>query len=346
NPFRSFTAYQSVTAGTRRLRVFMTPSITDTLVGAPVMWDTTITFVAGANYTIVMAGFARAGGGVPLQMVVAADPAPDPGGQIGLRVINAGAALGAVDAFTRTGVDAPPGGPLLTNLAFGGVGAYSTTDTARLSIAVTPTGTATRLTQAGGPFGEAGTPAANPIAGLLVPGSALTAIFLPPSVVGSAAPQGGRPAAITGQAVTRSNDTVTVRSGTRAVLTNRSGGAPDSVIASGTTGVVSGVVRSDVVFVSGATETEYNDWQAVLGTVDTLFSCVPTDPGDTATRCNFSPNVVATTHFRYRYRLIGTPASPATGTPVYRIYPRGSTTDYTSPAILYLADRRPAMTVP
>ncbi|MGH9259254.1 MAG: hypothetical protein ACRD08_05030, partial [Acidimicrobiales bacterium] len=100
----------------------------------------------------------------------------------------------------------------------------------------------------------------------------------------------------------------------------------------------------DVVQVSGAAETEYNDWQAVLGTADTLVLCNPTNPGDTATRCN-ATNVQATTHFRYRYRLVGTPASPATGAPVYRIYARGSTTDYTNPAVLYIADRRPPMTV-
>ncbi|MGH9260133.1 MAG: DUF4397 domain-containing protein, partial [Acidimicrobiales bacterium] len=230
NTFRSFTPYQPVTAGTRRLKVFMTPSITDTLVGAPLMWDTTFTFVAGTNYTIFMTGFARAAGGVPLQMVVLPDPAPDPGGQISLRVINAGTNLGAVDAFTRTGVELPPGGGLVSNLAFAAVGGYSTMDTASLSIAITPTAAATRLTQAGGPFGVTGTPADNPIAGLRVPGSVLTAIVLPPSVVGSGAPQGGRPAAITGQLVERSNDTVTIRSGIRTVLTTRSPPAPDSEI--------------------------------------------------------------------------------------------------------------------
>ncbi|MGH7613963.1 MAG: DUF4397 domain-containing protein [Gemmatimonadales bacterium] len=333
NAFRALTPYQAVQAGTRHLKVFMTPSRTDTTVGSPLVWDTSFTFAAGANYSVIMTGLARTGSSPSLRMLIITDDAPTPAvGQIGIRVVNVGSGLGAVDAFTRTGVESPPGASLLTNLAFGSAGSYSARDTARLSVAVTAAGSLSHLTLAGGPRGVAG------IAGMLIPGSVLTALIVPPSVVGSAAPQGGRPAAIAIQLATRSNDTVTVRSGTRSVLTNRSPTAADSVV--GTTGVASGVTGSDVVFVSGAAEAEYNDWQSVLGGADSLASCTPTDPGDTSTRCN-ATNVIATTHFRFRYRMVGTPASPATGTPVYRIYPVGSTSDYTSPAILYLSDRRP-----
>jgi len=192
NAFRAFTPYQAVTAGTRRLRVFMTPSQADTLVGAPLMWDTTFTFVAGTNYTVLMTGFARAGGGVPLQMLVTDDPASDPGaGQMGLRVINAGAGVGAVDAFTRR-TGAAPGAPLLTGLAFGAAGTYTgfVADTPTMRVAVTGPGGAPTLADVLGPPGVAGTPAANPIAGTNIPGSVLTAIFLPAAVAGSQAPAG------------------------------------------------------------------------------------------------------------------------------------------------------------
>ncbi|PYP42977.1 MAG: hypothetical protein DMD42_11245, partial [Gemmatimonadetes bacterium] len=95
-----------------------------------------------------------------------------------------------------------------------------------------------------------------------------------------------------------------------------------------------------VVFVSGATQPEYNDWHVVIGVADSL-SCNPVDAGDTSTKCA-AANVVATTRFRFKYRITGTPASPATGTPVYRLYPSSYTaSDFTIPYILYVVDKRP-----
>ncbi len=190
NVFRAVTAYQAVTAGTRRLRLYMTPVRTDTLAGSPVVWDTTFTFVASTNYTVAITGFARAAGGVPLQMLITDDPATDPGaGQIALRVINAGSALGAVDAFTRR-TGAAPGTPLLSGLVFGGIGTYTAfaADTPTMRVAVTGAGGAPTHADILGPPGVAGTPAANPIAGTNVAGSVLTAIFVPATVAGSQAP--------------------------------------------------------------------------------------------------------------------------------------------------------------
>ncbi len=192
NVFRGVTPYQAVTAGTRRLRLYMTPVRTDTLAGSLVVWDTTFAFVASTNYTVAITGFARAAGGVPLQMLITDDPAADPGaGQIALRVINAGSALGAVDAFTRR-TGAAPGTPLLTGLAFGGIGTYTAfaADTPTMRTAVTGAGGAPTHADVLGPPGVAGTPAANPIAGTNVAGSVLTAVFLPAAVAGSQAPAG------------------------------------------------------------------------------------------------------------------------------------------------------------
>jgi len=80
-----------------------------------------------------------------------------------------------------------------------------------------------------------------------------------------------------------------------------------------------------------------------IGPADSL-TCAPTNAGDTATRCA-AANATAVTFFRFKFRLTGAPASPATGTPVYRIY-LPTTADFTQPAVLYLVDRRPNMTVP
>src|SRR5947207_681731 len=98
----------------------------------------------------------------------------------------------------------------------------------------------------------------------------------------------------------------------------------------------SDVCSSDL---SGATEPEYNAWQVVTQLADSL-SCAPVDSKDTATKCA-ATNAVATTRFRFRSRIAGTPASPATGSPVYRIYTASTTGDYTIPAVIYLIDRRP-----
>ncbi len=193
NTFRSATPYQAVEAGSRHLKVFMTPSRSDTLVGAPTVWDTTFTFAAGTNYTVVMTGFARSGSTPALGMqIIQDDPTAPAAGQIRLRAINLGSGLGAIDAFWRPTAAPAPGTGFATNLAFGGAGAYAPLDTAALRVAATATGTTTpTLADVVGPPGVAGTPSANPIAGTSVAGSVLTAIFMPASVTSSGAPQGG-----------------------------------------------------------------------------------------------------------------------------------------------------------
>lgn len=123
----------------------------------------------------------------------------------------------------------------------------------------------------------------------------------------------------------------------------------DTTIASTGTGASAGVVRNDIVLVVGAAEPEYNGWQAILagsgtlgasGVADTLL-CNPVAAGDTTTKCA-TVNALATTRFRFRYRIVGTPASPATGTPVYRLHaPSFTATDYTTPQIIFIVDRRP-----
>jgi hypothetical protein len=182
NTFRAATPYQAVEAGARHLRVFLKPTTSDTVAGSPIMWDTTFTFTAGVNYSVIMTGYARPGGGVPLNMMITTDaPAAPAAGQFGLRVVNLGTGLGSVDAFARRGAAAAPGTLYESDVAFGEVGPYGSqatgTDTYRLYVA--PTGTTTQIVDAAGPAGVAGTPSANPIAGTNVDGSVLTAIIVP-----------------------------------------------------------------------------------------------------------------------------------------------------------------------
>jgi hypothetical protein len=60
----------------------------------------------------------------------------------------------------------------------------------------------------------------------------------------------------------------------------------------------------------------------------------------------------STARSRYRYRIgVTTPVTPATGTITYRKYPAGNQpqpglSNYTIPWILYMVDRKPALTGP
>src|SRR5439155_7245717 len=245
--------------------------------------------------------------------------------------------------------------PDAVDLAYLEASQYTVVDTGRYRLALTATGST------GPAFLLSLVPPGDPglaVAGTRIAGTVITAVIVPRSVVGSTAPQGGQPsarltdtsAAEATRRVSRSNDTVTVQSGSIVMRVNRPDttvqvgspprdtilrNRPDSVLGGTGTKAATGVAAGDIVLTSGVTEPEYNVWQVVVGVVDSL-SCAPVDPGDKATKCA-APNAIATTRFRFRTRIAGAPASPATGAPVYRIY-TPSTADYTIPSVLYLID--------
>jgi len=78
------------------------------------------------------------------------------------------------------------------------------------------------------------------------------------------------------------------------------------------------------------------------GVADTLL-CNPVNASDTRSRCAGS-NAVATTRFRFRYRIAGTPASPGTGNVTYRLYPPLSVADFAIPFVTFVVDKRPPNT--
>ena len=83
-----------------------------------------------------------------------------------------------------------------------------------------------------------------------------------------------------------------------------------------------------------------------LGTnpVSTLVA-TPTGAGFTTTvTVNFNC-LGAATSSRFRYRIAGTPVSPATGAPAFKIVTAG-TADFSIPTVLYLIDVLPARTAP
>ena len=360
--FRTSLIYPTgIQAGTRHIKVFIHSTNPDT--AKLFLVDTTFTFIVDEPYSFYVAGFARAGATPRVRAVITPATLPTVGAtQFAVRVLNLTPSLAgattpdttvAVDAWIKPVTATATGTPEVSNLAFGAVSPYVVLDTGRYEVALTATGTgAAPFVAAPVLPGTRGTPSVDAIGGSIVAGTVLTAVILPRSVPGSKAPQGGLPtaratdttAAEASRRMFLSGDTVTVQSGSARVLVNRSGGKADSTLGGTGTRAATGVARGDVVFVSGATQPEYNGWVSVLAVADSL-SCSPVDPGDTAARCN-AANDTATTRFRFRYKIATTPTSPATGTPVYRIYPPIATSDFTKPYTLFMVDKRPPSTTP
>jgi hypothetical protein len=172
-------------------------STTPAITGVPIL-DTTATFASPNSYTVIHTGFARTGSTPGRVLWIVPDAAADPGaGNVGIRILNAGAGLANLDVnFTRRAADTLPDTPAVANLAYKGVGAYlarvsDTLAADSLRVVVTAAGTKTPvLLSIKLPRGIAGTPTSNPIAGASVAGSVITAVIVPRSVLGSTAPQG------------------------------------------------------------------------------------------------------------------------------------------------------------
>ncbi|HMA39696.1 MAG TPA: DUF4397 domain-containing protein [Gemmatimonadales bacterium] len=187
--------YTGIEAGSREIRVFL--SSTNPSIASQVMWDSTLNLTAATNYTLIQTGFARTGQAPARAALLLTDNPAAPGaGNIGLRVVNAGAGLGNVDVnVTRHATDTLPDTPLLSGVVYGTTSVYLTlpvdaaaADSSR--VVITAAGTkAPVLATVKLPAGLAGTATTDPIAGARVAGSVLSAVVVPRSVAGSLAPQ-------------------------------------------------------------------------------------------------------------------------------------------------------------
>jgi hypothetical protein len=201
-PFRSSNMfYQGIESGAHHFRAF--EDSTDIVVASTILADTSLTMTANVSYTLIHAGFLRTAQVPAHQIWLIPDSPPTPAaGQIAVRIIHAGAALGNIDvnvvkhAVNPATVDSLPDTPMVGNVAYGDVGTYVslpwdslTTDSAR--VVVTAAGTKTVAFTLLLPLGVAGNSTSNPIAGARVAGSVMTAVVVPASVGGSHAPQGG-----------------------------------------------------------------------------------------------------------------------------------------------------------
>jgi hypothetical protein len=170
------------------IRVFMNGL--DPAVSSLVVFDTTCTFAENVNYTFFLYGSAR---GAAVHSRVTVDTLPAPAG-VAFRVINlGGATVGAVDVdvVAQAAVAPLAGLASFANVAAGAVTAY-TNFAVSGALKATATAPATRtpfLFSANAPAGVVGTTTVNPVAGTLVAGTAISAVIVPASVVGSTAPQ-------------------------------------------------------------------------------------------------------------------------------------------------------------
>jgi len=197
-PFRGANQfYQGIEAGTRRIRAFLSSG--DPVVTSVPILDTSITLAADNSYSLIYTGFARTGQTPSRAMWVVPDtPTPPGANQVGLRILHAGAGLGNIDInVTRRAADTLPDAPLVGNAAYNSASGYfafvrDTLTADSLRVVVTAAGTKTPvLLSLRFPAGVVGDSVSNPIPGVRVAGSVLTAVIVPASVAGSGAPQGG-----------------------------------------------------------------------------------------------------------------------------------------------------------
>jgi uncharacterized protein DUF4397 len=188
--------YKPAQEGQRHFRIFLNDTAQS--VASTVMKDSTITVVAGKNYTVLLWGYAnptgpnRPAGAPAMKLTVIEESVPDPGAQVALRVINATG--DAVDVREYSSSGTPPAAPTWAAVPPISASAYVTTPPDTLRFNVLPAGGGTALfadaralVGAAALLAPPGPTDAAP--GTTVAGSALTAIIFPRSVAGTKAPQ-------------------------------------------------------------------------------------------------------------------------------------------------------------
>ncbi|HSQ31728.1 MAG TPA: DUF4397 domain-containing protein [Gemmatimonadaceae bacterium] len=190
------TSYQALGAGARHLRLFQTSNdIAQTQV---VLFDTTYNFTPGEHYTIMAAGTLR---NKQAKLYILQDDYSDPGSNIAVRVINAGAAA-SVDAYgSSTGGTSPlPASPFVSGVAQFTASKWVTMAPAALVVRVLASGSTAlpAMIDATAPAGAPADRANNltAVGGSTIAGSAFTAFAFPPSVAGSQAASSTKPSVV------------------------------------------------------------------------------------------------------------------------------------------------------
>ena len=197
--------YQSVSAGSHHLRVFMSSSnansagiTNDPAIVSTVLGDTTFTFVDGAHYTFIFYGSARA---AAQKFLILTDDFVIPTSGILVRAINMNTA--AADIYvssTTTALTALPGTPLLSFLNLPPVtsGGYkalaAASSSGNYAMTAAPAGQPTPVWSTLFVAGSSGVPEVTGVSGALqalpgarITGSIFTGILFPASTTGSKA---------------------------------------------------------------------------------------------------------------------------------------------------------------
>jgi hypothetical protein len=186
--------YKNAMAGSRHFRIFMAntdltlPAEVQQAIAATVVKDTTVTLEAGHRYTFILWGFARTGSTPGMKLTVMDDNPADPGAQVALRLVNAGAGLGGIDGRQYPTPGAAPATATWASVVELTASAYVATAAGAIKYNVTPAGGGAALFT--DPTAPAGTPATVDIEGIpgtTIAGSAISGFVVPRSVAGSKA---------------------------------------------------------------------------------------------------------------------------------------------------------------
>jgi len=185
--------YKNARAGARHFRIFLSPDLALTAeeqqaMASTVVKDTTVTLEAGHRYTFILWGFSRPGSSPGMRLDVIDDNPADPGTAVALRLVNAGAGLGAIDGrFYVTG-GTPPTAPSWAAVPELSASAYVSTPPGSIRYNVRSAGSATNLfADATALAGVAATVDLDAQPGTTIAGSAVSGFVFPRSVAGSKA---------------------------------------------------------------------------------------------------------------------------------------------------------------
>jgi hypothetical protein len=121
--YGQYSPYQATGTGARHIKIFMNPlpyrTDSSQIVAKQFLVDTTVTFEANTHYTVLHAGYAKAGATPKQGLYVIKDDLPaKAGGKIALRAINALFGFGSADVFATTESSTDPfaGTPMEQNV--------------------------------------------------------------------------------------------------------------------------------------------------------------------------------------------------------------------------------------
>jgi hypothetical protein len=186
--------YKNTKSGPRHFRIFLDDTLQT--IASTFLVDTTVTFEATHNYTVILWGSGRSSGADKMKLTIIDETVGDPGAQVALRVINATSS--PIDARQYVQGGTAPAAADWANVAPFSASAYVKVAPGLIMYNVRAAGGTTSLfndlqappgsppSSSAGPAGKIDTEA---VPGTNVAGSAVTLIVFPRSTAGARTPQ-------------------------------------------------------------------------------------------------------------------------------------------------------------